>query len=214
MSLGARCFMEKKYGLKNCSRICELFRPICYSPDDEFELPNAIGRAAIGVNIKIVDDEGNVVKGPEPGELWIKTESCMTEYLENPDDTDSVMKDGWFMTGDLATISSEGLVSVVGRKKEVVLRGGYTVAAGEVECVLNTYSEISESAVIPLPDPDLGEEICAFVVLKSGSKCSEQEIIDYCKTQMATYKYPRVIKFLSELPKGDTGKVQKAKLKI
>ena len=190
----------------------ELFRPICYSPDDEFELPNAIGRAAIGVKLKIVGDDGHAVKGSEPGELWIKTDSCMTEYLENPDDTNSVMKDGWFMTGDLATISSEGLVSVVGRKKEVILRGGYTVAAGEVEFVLNTYSKIAESAVTPIPDPDLGEEICAFVVLRSGSKCTEQEIIDYCKTQMAAYKYPRVIKILSELPKGETGKVQKAKL--
>ncbi len=192
----------------------ELFRPICYSPDDDFEMPNAIGRAAIDVKLKIVDNDGNCVDGSEPGELWIKTKSCMTEYLENPNETNSVMKDGWFLTGDLATISPDGLVSIVGRKKEVILRGGYTVAAGEVELVINNYSEISESAVIPIPDPDLGEEICAFVVLKSGSKCSEQEIIDYCKTQMAAYKYPRVIKFLSELPKSDTGKVQKAKLRF
>ena len=137
----------------------------------------------------------------------------MTEYLDRPDETALVMEAGWFKTGDLATISSEGLVSIVGRKKEVILRGGYTVAAGEVESVLNTHPDVSEAAVIAVPDRDLGEEICAFVVLREEANCSDQVIIEFCKSQMASYKYPRIVNFVPDLPKGATGKVDKAQLK-
>ncbi|NKB21997.1 MAG: AMP-binding protein [Alphaproteobacteria bacterium] len=191
----------------------ELFRPVCYSPVDSAETPQSIGHAAKGVSLKIVDEDGNSLEGEQTGELWIKSDSCMTEYLDRPEDTAAVMEDGWFKTGDLATISLEGLVSIVGRKKEVILRGGYTVAAGEVETVLNAHPDVSEAAVISVPDRDLGEEICAFVVLKSEAHCSEQEIIDFCKSQMAAYKYPRIVSFVPDLPKGATGKVDKAKLK-
>jgi long-chain acyl-CoA synthetase len=190
----------------------ELFRPVCYQPNDEFETPNAVGRAAKGVTLKILGADDKEIKGDQAGELWIKTDSCMTGYLDSVEETNAVMEGKWFKTGDLATISPEGLVSIVGRKKEVILRGGYTVAAGEVEAVLNNHSEIVESAVIPIPDSDLGEEICAFVVLKPLSGCLEQDVIDFCKIHMASYKYPRIVKFISELPKGETGKVEKVKL--
>jgi len=138
----------------------------------------------------------------------------MTEYLDRPEDTELVMEAGWFKTGDLATISPEGLVSIVGRKKEVILRGGYTVAAGEVETVLNAHPDVSESAVISVPDRDLGEEICAFLVLKSETNPTAQDIIEFCKLQMAAYKYPRIINFVPDLPKGATGKVDKSKLTV
>ena len=136
----------------------------------------------------------------------------MTGYLNSIEETNAVMERGWFKTGDLATISPEGLVSIVGRKKEVILRGGYTVSAGEVEAVLNSHPEVIEAAVVPMPDSDLGEEICAFVVLKSSSDCLEQDVIDFCKLHMASYKYPRNVNFIPELPKGPTGKVEKARL--
>ena len=191
----------------------ELFRPICYSPDDDLETPDSIGRAAKGVKLKIVDENGNKVKELQQGELWIKTASCMSEYLNNPDETEAVMKDGWFLTGDIASMSSEGLISIVGRKKEVILRGGYTVGAGEVELVLNSFPDIVESAVIPIPDPDLGEEICAFIVLKGDANCSREKVIEFCKSQMAAYKYPRVIEFVEKLPKSSTGKIIKSELK-
>ena len=191
----------------------ELFRPVCYSPEDTLETPKSIGHAAKGVSLRIVDDDGNSLDDGETGELWIKSGSCMTEYLDRPDETALVMEAGWFKTGDLATISSEGLVSIVGRKKEVILRGGYTVAAGEVESVLNTHPDVSEAAVIAVPDRDLGEEICAFVVLREEANCSDQVIIEFCKSQMASYKYPRIVNFVPDLPKGATGKVDKAQLK-
>lgn len=191
----------------------ELFRPVCYSPEDMLETPQSIGYAAKGVSLRIVDDDGNSLDGDQTGELWIKSDSSMTEYLDRPEETAAVMEDGWFKTGDLATISPEGLVSIVGRKKEVILRGGYTVAAGEVETVLNTHPDVSEAAVVSVPDRDLGEEICAFVVLRTDATCTDQTIIEFCKSQMASYKYPRIVNFVPDLPKGATGKVDKAKLK-
>ena len=190
----------------------ELFRPVCYSPLDTEETPQSIGHAAKGVSLKIVDDDGNSLDGEQTGELWIKSNSCMTEYLDRADETEAVMEDGWFKTGDLATISPKGLVSIVGRKKEVILRGGYTVAAGEVETVLNAHPDVGEAAVISVPDRDLGEEICAFIVLKAESSATAQDIIEFCKVQMAAYKYPRIVKFVPDLPKGATGKVDKSKL--
>ena len=206
---------KKKTGLRIIRGygMSELFRPICYSPDDDLETPDSIGRAAKGVKLKIVDENGNKVKELQQGELWIKTASCMSEYLNNPDETEAVMKDGWFLTGDIASMRSEGLISIVGRKKEVILRGGYTVGAGEVELVLNSFPDIVESAVIPIPDPDLGEEICAFIVLKGDANCSREKVIEFCKSQMAAYKYPRVIEFVEKLPKSSTGKIIKSELK-
>ena len=205
---------RKKTGLKIVRGygMSELFRPVCYTPNDDIETPDAVGHAAKGVSLKIVDANGKELDVKQSGELWIKTESCMTGYLNSIEETNAVMEDGWFKTGDLATISPEGLVSIVGRKKEVILRGGYTVAAGEVEAVLNSHPDVIEAAVVPIPDNDLGEEICAFVVLKSSSDCLEQDVIDFCKNHMASYKYPRNVNFVSELPKGPTGKVEKVKL--
>jgi len=190
----------------------ELFRPVCYSPVDTLETPQSIGHAAKGVSLKIVDDQGNSLEGEQTGELWIKSDSCMTEYLDRPEETEAVMEAGWFKTGDLATISPDGLVSIVGRKKEVILRGGYTIAAGEVETVVNAHPDVSEVAVISVSDRDLGEEICAFIVLKPGANPTAQDIIEFCKSQMAAYKYPRIVNFVPDLPKGATGKVDKSKL--
>ena len=130
----------------------ELFRPICYSPNDPVELPDAIGRAADGVELKIMDDEGNKLYLGEQGELWIKSKSCMTEYVDNPEETALVLQEGWFKTGDLAKINNSGLVTILGRKKDVILRGGYTIAAGEVEAVLTSHPYVEEAAVIGIPN--------------------------------------------------------------
>ena len=192
----------------------ELFRPICYSPDDYVELHDAIGRAAEGVELKIMDDEGNKLYSGEQGELWIKSDSCMTEYVDNPEETALVLQEGWFKTGDLATINENGLVTILGRKKDVILRGGYTIAAGEVEAVLTSHPHVEEAAVIAMPSNDLGEEIGAYVVLEEGTKINDQILIEFCKQKMASYKYPRIIEFIKELPKGPTGKVEKGALSL
>ncbi|MEE2957220.1 MAG: AMP-binding protein [Pseudomonadota bacterium] len=192
----------------------ELFRPICYSPDDHVELPEAIGRAAEGVELKIMDEKGNKCNLGEEGELWIKSDSCMTKYVDNPEETALVLQEGWFKTGDLAKINDNGWVTILGRKKDVILRGGYTIAAGEVEAVLTSHPHVEEAAVIAMPNNDLGEEIGAYVVLQEGTKTNAQTLIEFCKQKMAANKYPRIVKFIKELPKGPTGKVEKGALSL
>lgn len=190
----------------------ELFRPIAYSPDNLPEVPEAIGRALPGVEIRVVDDDGQVLTGSRPGELWIRTPACMTEYVDRPEETAAVLADGWFRTGDLAVVTPDGLVCLVGRKKDIILRGGYTIAPGEIEAVLAGHPDVVEAAVVGVPNRELGEEIAAFVVAREGASLAEQALIDHCREHLASYKYPRFLRFLPQLPQGSTGKVDKAAL--
>lgn len=191
----------------------ELYRPISFSPSDESEAPDAIGRPLPGVEVRIVDDGGAELGPGAIGELWIRSPARLTEYLNQPEETRAVLDaDGWFRTGDLGTLAADGLVRIVGRKKEMILRGGYTVAAGEVEMVLNGHPGIAEAAVVGTPHGQLGEEICAFVVPRPGREVRPQEVVDWCRERMAGYKYPRVVRVVPDLPRGATGKVDKMRL--
>ena len=154
----------------------------------------------------------SALDGRETGELWIKSPARLTEYLNQPEDTALVLEDGWFRTGDLATVADDGCVRIVGRKKELILRGGFSVSPGEVESVLLTHPDIVEAAVIGLPEAELGEEIVAFVILRPTSRAAPEDISEYCKARMAGYKYPRRIVIRPDLPRGPTGKIVKSQL--
>ena len=192
----------------------ELFRPISYRAADPADLPDAIGRAVPGVDLRVVDDSGAALDTGETGELWIRSPARMTGYLGRPDETEAVFEGGWFRTGDLATLSPEGYVRIVGRKKDMILRGGYTVAPGEVEAVLMTHPAIAEAAVIGVPDDDLGEDIAAFVSLKRAQAADPEDIVAFCRDRMAGYKYPRHVRIEPALPRGPAGKVLKARLRF
>jgi len=192
----------------------ELFRPISYQAAEPRDLPDAIGRAVPGVELRTVDDDGKDVATGEIGELLIRSDAAMDGYLEQPDETAVALADGWFRTGDLARISDEGFVSIVGRKKELILRGGYSVYPPEVEAALAAHPEVAEAAVIGVPHPDLGEEVAAFVALRPGAHASAEDLVAWCKTRVAGYKCPRAITLVPELPKGPTGKVLKAALRL
>ena len=192
----------------------ELFRPISYRAAEPADLPDAIGRAVPGVDLVVVDEDGTALAAGETGELWIGSPARMTGYLGRPDDTEAVFEGEWFRTGDLATLSPEGYVRIVGRKKDMILRGGYTVAPGEVEAVLMTHPEIAEAAVIGIPDDDLGEDIAAFVSLKRPGAAEAGDIVAFCRDRMAGYKYPRHVRIEPALPKGPAGKVLKARLRF
>src|SRR4029453_6298429 len=124
----------------------ELFRPISFLAGDAREVPASIGRAVPGVELRVVDDEGRALEAGATGELWIRTPAAMDGYLANPEETRAVLVDGWFRTGDLATISPDGFVTIVGRKKELILRGGYSVVPGEVEAALLDHPAVAEAA--------------------------------------------------------------------
>jgi long-chain acyl-CoA synthetase len=189
----------------------ELFRPLSYRPNDPTDIPDAVGRSVPGVEIQtVVNDEGSSRDGI--GELWIKSPAMMKGYLDAPDETKEVITDGWFKTGDLATVSAEGYVRIVGRKRERILRGGYSIFPPEIESVLLSHPAVAEAAVVGVPDVDLGEEVAAFVSLKPSARATSEDLMDYCKDHLARYKYPRQVNILPELPKGPTGKILKSEL--
>jgi long-chain acyl-CoA synthetase len=187
----------------------ELFRPISYLAADPVDLPDAIGRAVPGVDVRVVDDAGQPVPAGDLGELLIRTPAAMDGYLGAPAETGEVLVDGWFHTGDLARLTPEGFVRIEGRKRERILRGGYSVFPQEVEAVLLTHPAVAEAAVVGVPDDELGEEVNAFVALHHGRRAEADELIAHCKRQLAAFKYPRRVTIVPELPKAATGKVLK-----
>ena len=180
----------------------ELFRPISYLAAEPTDLPDSIGRAVPGVELRLVADE-----------LWIRSPAAMDGYLRAPEETAAVLEDGWFKTGDLATISPDGFVSIVGRKRELILRGGYSVVPGEVEAALLGHPAVAEAAVIGVAHAELGEEVAAFVTLRARAAADPEELIAFCRARLAGYKYPRRITIVGELPKSATGKILKGKLR-
>jgi acyl-CoA synthetase (AMP-forming)/AMP-acid ligase II len=191
----------------------ELFRPISYTADDPRDVPEAIGRVLPGVEARVVDD-GDVPLAPgEIGELWLKTPGAMDGYLHAEEETRAVVVDGWFRTGDLATLSPDGFVRIVGRKKDMILRGGYSVYPQEVEAVLLAHPDVLDAAVVGMPHGDLGEEVAAFVSLGEGAETSLEALSAWCRGRLAPYKCPRHIEVRNALPRGPTGKILKARLR-
>ena len=190
----------------------ELFRAISYLAADPTDVPDAIGRAVPGVALRVVNDEGAPLPPGEQGELWIKTPAAMSAYLAAPEETRAVLAGGWFRTGDLATIGPDGWVRIVGRKRELILRGGYSVVPAEVEGILLSHPAVAEAAVIGVAHVELGEEVTAFVSLRAGGTARPEELIAYCRDRLAAYKYPRRVSIMAELPRSGTGKILKSRL--
>jgi len=190
----------------------ELFRPLSYLADDTTDLPDAVGRAVPGVEARVVDERGVPLAAGEVGELTIRSPAAMDGYLGAPEESQAALADGWFRTGDLASIDSDGWVRIAGRKRERILRGGHSVFPPEVEAVLLSHPDVAEAAVIGIPHSELGEEIAGFVVMRPASRAGADELIAFCKARLAGYKYPRRIRLLATLPRSATGKILKTKL--
>jgi long-chain acyl-CoA synthetase len=136
----------------------------------------------------------------------------MDGYLGADDDTRAVLCKGWFRTGDLACITEAGFVTIVGRKRERILRGGYSIFPPEVETLLLTHPAVAEAVVIGVPHADLGEEVAAFVALRPGTAATAEELVAYSRDRLAAFKYPRQVTVLPALPRSATGKVLRARL--
>jgi fatty-acyl-CoA synthase len=143
------------------------------------------------------------------GELWVRGYSVMQGYWGDPERTGQVITDGWMRTGDLATIDAEGFGNIVGRAKDMLIRGGENVYPREVEEFLFRHPKVQSVQVFGVPDPKYGEEVCAWIIPRPGQTLTEQEIRDFCKEQIAHYKVPRYVRFVDEMPMTVTGKVQK-----
>ncbi len=171
---------------------------------------STVGRIHPHVEVKAVDANGATVAVGEPGELCTRGYSVMKGYWEDEAKTrEAIDADGWMHTGDLATIDAEGFCNIVGRVKDMVIRGGENVYPREVEEFLYRHPKVKEVQVFGIPDPKYGEELCAWIVLKPGQITTEQEIKAFCSGQIAHYKIPRYIRFRAELPMTVTGKPQK-----
>ena len=188
----------------------ELFRPISYLAGDDTEVPDAIGRAVPGVELRLVDESGRALPAGGTGELLIRTPAAMDGYLDAPDETRQVLAEGWFSTGDLARVSREGWVTITGRKKDVILRGGYTISAQEVEAVLLSHPSVAEAAVTGEPHVELGEDVVAYVVLRGPA--AAEDLVVHCRERLAAYKCPRRVKILDCMPRSATGKILKTRL--
>ena len=197
------------YGLSETSPVASFGRA------DMERKAGTIGTPIDGVEMRLVDDEGNVVGVGDVGEVQIKGPNIMKGYWNMPDATAAAIDaDGWFSSGDMGTVDEDGYYKIVDRKKEMIIRGGYNVYPREIEEVLYEYPAIAEAAVMGIPHDDLGEEVCAVVAFKDGQSATEDEIRAFAKEQVAAYKYPRHIKIIDELPKGPTGKIMKREIDL
>jgi long-chain acyl-CoA synthetase len=174
----------------------------------------SVGFPVWGVEIRIVDENGKDVADGEQGEIVIRGHNIMKGYYKKPDATAAAIDEkGWFKTGDVGRRDADGYIYISDRVKDMILRGGFNVYPRELEEVLMTHEAVSLCAVIGIPCEENGEEIKAFIVKKDGASHTETELVEWCKTNMASYKYPRFVEFRETLPMTATGKILKRELR-
>ncbi|MDR5814873.1 AMP-binding protein [Caballeronia sp. LZ033] len=168
-----------------------------------------VGRVQPHLEVKIVDPLGEIVPVGETGELCTRGYSVMKGYWDDEAKTRETVVDGWMHTGDLATLDAEGYCNIVGRLKDMLIRGGENIYPREIEEFLFRHPKVQSVQVFGVPDQKYGEEVCAWIVVRPGEQMSEDEVRDFCAGQIAHYKVPRYIRFVDDLPMTVTGKVQK-----
>ena len=174
--------------------------------------PGSVGLPVLDVDVRIVDDRGRDLPPGKEGEIIVRGPNVMKGYLNRPEATKDTILDGWLFTSDIGKIDDEGYLYILGRKKEMIIKGGFNIYPREVENVIAFHPKVREVAVVGVPDPVQGEEVKAYVVTKPGKKVSRQELFEYCQEHMAFYKCPKYITFLRSLPKSSSGRVLKHKL--
>ncbi len=181
------------------------------SVDDPLDLRvSTVGRIQPHVEVKVVDGDGRIVPRGVTGELLTRGYSVMLGYWDDAERTrEAIDTAGWMHTGDLATIDAAGYCNIVGRLKDMVIRGGENIYPREIEEFLYRHPKIQDVQVVGVPDHKYGEELCALIIPRAGQKPTEQEIRDFCKGQIAHYKVPRYVRFVDSFPMTITGKIQK-----
>jgi len=165
------------------------------------------------VEVAIFDDNDQPLPIDTVGEIVVRGDNVMLGYLNQPEATAEAMTNGWYHTGDLGTIDSDGYIFIVDRKKDMIISGGLNVYPREIEEVLYSHAAVLDAAVIGISDALRGEDVLAVIVKKPDAEVSEREIIAYCRERLANYKVPRKVLFRETLPRGGTGKVVKRLLK-
>jgi long-chain acyl-CoA synthetase len=200
------CYLAEGYGLTETSPL------LTVNPLDGTGRIGTIGVPAPNTDIRIVAEDGRICGPNEVGELHAKGPQVMKGYYNRPDETAKSIKDGWFATGDIATMLPDGFFQIVDRKKDMILVSGFNVYPNEIEDVLAAHPKILEVAAVGMPDEKSGEVVKVFIVKKDAS-LSESEVIDYCRENLTNYKVPRAVVFRDELPKTNVGKILRRSLR-
>jgi fatty-acyl-CoA synthase len=173
------------------------------------------GIPIVGIRLRVVDEQGQDVPKDEKtiGEIVFRSNTVMKGYLKDSEATSEVIQEGWFHSGDMAVVDEEGYITIVDRKKDIIISGGENISSVEVEKVIQNHPAVFENVVIGVPDEKWGEVGKALVVLNPGNTVTEEEIITHVKSNLAHFKAPKSVEFREELPKGGTGKILKSELK-
>ena len=208
-------------------RFMEIFGPILWNfygstetglvtlagPGDHVTRPGTIGKAMRGNKIRLLDEQGHPVRQGEVGELYARNSTLISGYHGNDKATTEAQREGFYSVGDIGRVDADGYYYLESRKHDMVISGGVNIYPREIEDHLSTHPKILEAAVVGVPDPEWGETLRAFIVLRDGERLSETDIVDYCRTALADYKRPRKVTFLAELPRNPTGKILKRELR-
>jgi long-chain acyl-CoA synthetase len=205
-----KCRFIQCYGATETSGFCGFLLPedhMLAGSEKQLRKIASCGREAIWAELRVVDENGNNVKGDDVGEIIIKGDGVIKEYWKDPDKTKDAIKNGWWYSGDMAKVDEDGYISIVDRKTGMIISGGINIYPREIENVLYSHPTVKEAVVIGVPDREWGESVKAIVQLKEGMTANEQEIIDFCKQQLASYKKPRSVDFVDQFPLGIGGKI-------
>jgi long-chain acyl-CoA synthetase len=197
--------LREGYGLTEAS-------PVVTSSVGSPTRPNSVGRVLVGVDVRVVDLEGEDVPVGDPGEILVRGDNVFVGYWNDQDATDKVLVDGWLRTGDVGTIDADGYLYLVDRVKDLIIVSGFNVYPAEVEDVLRLHPAVAEAAVVSVPHPHHGEAVKAYVVLVEGAQADEDELIEHALDHLARYKCPTKVQFVDTVPRHATGKLIRREL--
>jgi len=207
-----KCQFTQFYGQTETGPLITALRPgdhVLEGSERQLAKLASAGKPVLNYEVRIVDQDGKDVRPGQVGEIIVRSESMTAGYWKLPEETAKAIKGGWLYTGDFGRFDEDGYVYIVDRKNDMIISGGKNIYPREIEEVLYRHDAVLEAAVIGVPDDHWGESVRALVVLKPGKKATEDDIIAFCRENLASYKKPRWVEFRQELPKNPTGKILK-----
>jgi fatty-acyl-CoA synthase len=207
-----KCKFAQVFGMTETSPVTHILIPedhVVQGPEHLTRRLGSVGRPIISVKSKIVDDNGNPCPPNVVGEIVDSGETVMKGYYKMPEATAETIKDGWLYTGDMGFMDEYGYFYLKDRKKDMIISGGENIYPVEVEMCIFEMEQIADVAVIGVPDETWGESVMALVVLNPGAELTEADVIEHCRKKIASYKKPKIVKFMEMLPKNSMGKTQK-----
>jgi long-chain acyl-CoA synthetase len=210
------CQFRQAYGMTEAAPILTILSAQDHQPDDSERARRRLrsaGQACIGIDLRVVDVDDEEVPANTVGEIIARGDNIMVGYWNRPEESAAALRDGWYHSGDLATMDEDGYIYIVDRKKDMIISGGENIYSVEVEHALASHPSVVEVAVIGVPDERWGEAVLAVVVTRAGESPTDEELVTHCRGQIAGYKVPKGVVFAAALPKSGAGKILKRELR-